>query len=399
VGVHGLNVPEGWLNPFFGTALEIDWGNIITDVNRKISEDGYSLFSAMFMMMLFKGVLVSLAGPAPNYDMQKILATKSPSEASKMSGFVSAILMPVRYIMIAGFAALGIIFYDKLDLLVGGSLDFEQILPSSINLFVPTGLLGLLLAGLLAAFMSTFAGTLNAAQAYVTNDIFLKYIKPNANQKTIKISNYVIGITVVIVSIILGIQAKNVNQVVQLLVSALWGGYTAANVLKWYWWRFNSHGYFWGMFAGIIISAIPMVFPELLAGLFPGFAPDIRILYYFPIILVGSLVGCIAATYLTEPTDFDVLKKFYKNVKPWGFWKPIHELVLSEDPKFLKNSNFKRDAFNIIIGILWQTSLVALPMYIIFHEFTAGVITLVIAIIFTFVLKKSWYDKLHEYDN
>jgi Na+/proline symporter len=399
VGVHGLNVPEGWLNPFFGTALEIDWGNIITDVNRKISEDGYSLFSAMFMMMLFKGVLVSLAGPAPNYDMQKILATKSPSEASKMSGFVSAILMPVRYIMIAGFAALGIIFYDKLDLLVGGVLDFEQILPSSINLFVPTGLLGLLLAGLLAAFMSTFAGTLNAAQAYVTNDIFLKYIKPNANQKTIKISNYVIGITVVIVSIILGIQAKNVNQVVQLLVSALWGGYTAANVLKWYWWRFNSHGYFWGMFAGIIISAIPMVFPELLAGLFPGFAPDIRILYYFPIILVGSLAGCIIATYLTEPTDYDILKKFYKNVKPWGFWKPIHELILSEDPTFLKNSNFKRDSFNIIIGILWQTSLVALPMYVIFHEFIAGIITFVIAIILTLVLKKSWYDKLHEYDN
>jgi Na+/proline symporter len=353
----------------------------------------------MFMMMLFKGVLVSLAGPAPNYDMQKILATKSPSEASKMSGFVSAILMPVRYIMIAGFAALGIIFYDKLDLLVGGVLDFEQILPSSINLFVPTGLLGLLLAGLLAAFMSTFAGTLNAAQAYVTNDIFLKYIKPNANQKTIKISNYVIGITVVIVSIILGIQAKNVNQVVQLLVSALWGGYTAANVLKWYWWRFNSHGYFWGMFAGIIISAIPMVFPELLAGLFPGFAPDIRILYYFPIILVGSLAGCIIATYLTEPTDYDILKKFYKNVKPWGFWKPIHELILSEDPTFLKNSNFKRDSFNIIIGILWQTSLVALPMYVIFHEFIAGIITFVIAIILTLVLKKSWYDKLHEYDN
>ena len=126
--------------------------------------------------MLFKGVLISIAGPAPNYDMQKILATKSPSEASKMSGFVSAILMPVRYLMIAGFAALGIIFYDKLDLVVGGVIDFEQILPSTINQFVPVGLLGLLLAGLIAAFMSTFAGTLNAAQAYVTNDIYLKYI-------------------------------------------------------------------------------------------------------------------------------------------------------------------------------------------------------------------------------
>ena len=398
VGANGLNVPDGWMNPFFGKNLAMDWTNIITDVNKKIAEDGYSLFSAMFMMMLFKGVLVSFAGPAPNYDMQKILATKSPSEASKMSGFVSAILMPVRYIMIAGFAALGIIFYVQLDLMAGGVMDFEQILPSTINLFVPTGLLGLLLAGLLAAFMSTFSGTLNAAQAYVTNDIFLKYIKPNASEKTIKISNYIIGILVVVISIILGIQAKNVNQVLQLLVSALWGGYTAANVLKWYWWRFNSHGYFWGMLAGIVISAVPMVYPELLTTLFPNFAADIRILYYFPIILVGSLIGCILATYLTKPTDEKVLMKFYRNVRPWGFWKPIHQLVISENPEFVKNSNFKRDLFNITIGIVWQTSLVALPMYIIFHEFLAGSITLIIAITLTIILKKTWYDKLHEYD-
>ena len=398
VSDQGLVVPEGWLNPFWGESLNIDWSNIIPAVNNKIAEDGYSLFSAMFMMMLFKGVFVSFAGPAPNYDMQKILATKSPSEASKMSGFVSAILMPVRYIMIAGFAALGIIYYDKLNINVAGVLDFEQILPSTINQFVPTGLLGLLLAGLLAAFMSTFSGTLNAAQAYVTNDIYLKYIKPDASRNTIKFANYIIGLIVVVVSIALGIQAKNVNQVLQLIVSALWGGYTAANVLKWYWWRFNSYGYFWGMMSGIIISAFPMVFPTMLETLFPNFAADIRILYYFPIILIGSTIFSVVATFMSPPTDVKVLKDFYKNVKPWGFWKPIQELVEKENTNFVKNSNFKRDILNIVIGVLWQTSLVALPMYFIFHEFLAGVVTLVIAIVLTLVLKKTWYDKLHEFD-
>ncbi|MCB0750210.1 MAG: Na+:solute symporter [Ignavibacteriae bacterium] len=398
VGDYGLVVPEGWLNPFFGESLNIDWGKIIPAVNGKIEEDGYSLFMAMFMMMLFKGAFISFAGPAPNYDMQKILATKSPSEASKMSGFVSAILMPVRYLMIAGFAALGIIFYDKLNINVAGVLDFEQILPSTINQFVPTGLLGLLLAGLLAAFMSTFSGTLNAAQAYVTNDIYLKYINPNSSKNSIKIANYIIGLVVVVVSIVLGIQAKNVNQVLQLIVSALWGGYTAANVLKWYWWRFNSYGYFWGMMSGIIISAFPMLFPTMLETLFPNFAADIRILYYFPIILVGSIIFSIVATFMSSPTDEKVLKDFYKNVKPWGFWMPIQELVEKEDSQFIKNGNFKRDMFNIIIGILWQTSLVALPMYFVFHEFLAGVVTLVVALVLTLVLKKTWYNKLHEFD-
>jgi Na+/proline symporter len=398
VADHGLLVPEGWMTPFFGATMDIDWSSFIADINQKIAEDGYSLFSAMFMMMLFKGVLVSLAGPAPNYDMQKILSTKSPSEASKMSGFVSIVLMPVRYLMISGFAALGIIFYDKLNLEFAGVIDFEQVLPSVINLFVPTGLLGLLLAGLLAAFMSTFSGTLNAAQAYVTNDIFLKYIKPDASRNTIKYTNYAVGLIVVVVSIFLGVQAKNVNQVLQLIVSALWGGYTASNVLKWYWWRFNSHGYFWGMLSGIVVAGLPLVFDGLLQSLFPDFAPDIRILYYFPVIFISSLIVCILATYLTPATDIEVLKTFYKNVRPWGFWKPIHDLVINEDPLFKENINFKKDMFNVVIGTLWQTSLVALPMYLVFHEFTSAIVTAGISIVLTYILKKTWYDKLHEMD-
>lgn len=398
IGTYGLNVPAGWMDPFFGYSLDIDWSNYIADVNNKIAEDGYSLFSAMFMMMLFKGILISIAGPAPNYDMQKILATKSPSEAAKMSGFVSVILMPVRYLMIAGFAALAIIYYDQLNLLVAGEIDFEQILPSTINQFVPTGLLGLLLAGLIAAFMSTFAGTLNAAQAYVTNDIYLKYIKPDASTNSIKITNYVVGIIVVIISISLGTQAKNVNQVLQIIVSALWGGYTASNVLKWYWWRFNSYGYFWGMFSGIVVAALPMIFTDLLPALFPNFAPDIRILYYFPVILIISTIGSIIATFLTKPTDEETLKQFYKNVKPWGFWSPIHTKVVAENPSFVRNKNFKRDMFNVVIGVVWQTALVTLPMFLVFHEFSYAFLTAIVGGVTTLILKKTWWDRLHEMD-
>lgn len=396
VGQHGIHVPDGWMSPFFGKNLGIDWTSYISEVNQKVAEDGYTLFTAFFMMMLCKGVLLSLAGPAPNYDMQKILATKSPSDAAKMSGFVSVILMPVRYLMIAGFFVLGIIFYDKLDLMVAGKIDFEQILPSAIDQFVPTGLLGLLLAGLLAAFMSTFAGTLNAAQAYVTNDIYLKYINPKASNKTIKSTNYIVGIIVVVISIFLGMMAKNVNQVLQLLVSALWGGYTAANVLKWYWWRFNSHGYFWGMVTGIVVAAIPMVFTNVLPTLFPSVAPDIRILYFFPFILIPSLIGCIVATYLTKPTDRETLKEFYRKVRPWGFWNPIKREVLAEDHNFRVNKNFKLDMFNVLLGIIWQTALVMLPIYLVLHKFGPMFVVLAIVAVASVILKFTWWDKLAE---
>ena len=377
-----LVVPKGWMNPFFGARLDLNWTGIINEVNAKIASDGYSLFSIFFSVMLFKGILVSAAGPAPNYDMQKILSTKSPKDAAKMSGFVSVVLMPTRYFMIAGFAVLGLLFYDKLDLIVGDRIDFEQILPSAISQFVPVGFMGLLLAGLLAAFMSTFAGTLNAAQAYIVNDIYLKYLRPRASRKQMSRTNYITGITVVGLSVVFGFFALDVNDVLQWIVSALWGAYTASNVLKWYWWRFNGYGFFWGMLTGIVTA---LIFSKIFTFL------D---LYYFPLILVVSLAGALIGTYTSPPTDEEALKNFYKNVKPWGFWKPIHDKVVADDPAFRRNTDFWRDMLNVLIGIIAQTALVIFPIYIILRKMLPLGISLAIIVLSFIVMKRTWWDRL-----
>lgn len=384
--VETLNVPDGWGTPFFGHTLsDLDWTGKIDEVNKKIASDGYSLFSIFFMMMLFKGLLVSIAGPAPTYDMQKILSTKSPKEAAKMSGFVSVVLMPIRYFMIAGFAILGLLYYDRLNLMVAGEIDFEQILPSAIAEFVPIGFMGLLLAGLLAAFNSTFAGTLNAAQAYIVNDIYLRYIKPEASNNQMKNMNYIVGVLVVIVSIIFGIFAQDVNSMLQWIVSALYGSYIVSNVLKWYWWRFNGYGYFWGMVAGLIPALIfPYVFSETLD------------LYYFPWLLLISIIGALLGTFLTKPTDEETLKEFYRTVNPWGFWGPIKRKVMAENPGFKPNKNFKMDMFNVVIGIIAQTALVALPIYIVLRDTMPIWITIIITVICAIILKKTWWDRLPE---
>jgi len=383
--VETLSVPEGWHSPFFGWNLDLDWRGVIDEVNTKIASDGYSLFTIFFMMMVFKGLLVSIAGPAPTYDMQKVLSTKSPKEAAKMSGFVSVVLMPIRYFMIAGFAVLGILYYDRLNLMVGGQIDFEQILPSAIAEFVPIGFMGVLLAGLLAAFNGTFAGTLNAAQAYIVNDIFLRYVKPEASNRQIRNMNYIVGIVVVIVSIIFGVFAQDVNSMLQWIVSALYGSYVVSNVLKWYWWRFNAYGYFWGMVAGLIPALVfPYVFSETLD------------LYYFPWLLLISIAGALLGTLLTKPTDEATLKEFYKTVNPWGFWGPVKRKVMAEDPSFQPNKNFKMDMFNVVIGTIAQTALVALPIYVVLQEALPIGITIVVTIICGFILKKTWWDRLPE---
>ncbi len=378
-----FNVPDGWMSPWFGWHLNMDWTGIINEVNRQITSDQYSLFTIVFMLMVFKGILGSSAGPAPNYDMQKTLATRSPREASLMSFFVNIVLMPTRYLMIAGFVVLGVIFYDKMHLVSGGVLDFEQILPAAINEFVPAGFTGLLLAGLAAAFVGTFAGTLNAAQAYISNDLYLKYINPKASPQRTAGMNYAIGLLVVIVSITIGFFAKNVNNMLQWIVSGLFGSYVGANVLKWYWWRFNSYGYFWGMAAGLVPALVfPLIWPGKLA------------LLYFPYLLALSLAGCFLGTFLSDPTDMETLKKFYKNVRPWGAWGPVRRLVEVEDPSFQRNRDFKRDAVNVVVGTIWQTGLVAAPFYLVLMKWKYLAIVIAIIAVTSYFLKKNWYDKL-----
>lgn len=381
-----LEVPAGWTNPFFGWKLEdLDWSSRIREVNEKIKSDGFTLFGAFFMMMVFKGILASLAGPAPNYDMQKVLSTRSPKEAAMMSGIVSVVLIPVRYAMIIGFAVLALLYYDQLNLSTATGIDFEKILPSAINNFVPVGLTGLLLAGLLAAFMGTFAGTLNAAQAYIVNDIYLRYLQPQASNRSIARMNYLSGILVTLVSIILGLFAKDVNSILQWIVSALYGGYVAANVLKWHWWRFNGNGFFWGMLAGIVPA---LIFPHIL--------PDMLELYYFPLIFIMSLAGCVIGTYASPAADMDTLKHFYRTVRPWGWWKPVHEQVMAETPDFVPNKKFGLDMFNVVIGIVAQVTLTLLPIYAVLAMKTPLIITVVILALALLILRKTWWKRLDE---
>lgn len=377
------STPKGWDSPFFGWNLDLDWSNILPSIMERIKADQYSLFSVFVMMMLFKGVFMSMAGPAANYDMQKILACRSPKEAALMSGSVSVILLIPRYLMIMGFTVLALVFFKHEFSAMGGKMDFETILPLAISRFAKAGLIGLILAGLLAAFMSTFSSTVNAAQAYLVNDVFLKFYKKNINAKIQIRLSYLVSISIVIISTIIGFYVENINSVLQWIVSALYGGYIAANVLKWHWWKFNGGGFFWGMLAGIFGAIIlPQFFPNTLA------------LYFFPILFLLSLIGCFLGTYLSKPTDEKVLIDFYVRVRPWGIWKKVHQKAIEQYPDLKANNHFKRDMFNIVIGIVWQCALTLVPMYIVIQQNVPLIGTILILGITTLILKKNWYDKM-----
>ena len=379
-------IPHGWRNVFFGWRLHLDWTGILDSANKKIQEDGYSLFTIFFTFMLFKGVLQSGAGPLPNYDMQRVLSTRTPKEAAKMSGLVSVVLLIPRYMLITGLTVLALAFFSGQLKAMGASVDFERILPFAMRNFLPVGLLGLLIAALMAAFMSTFAATVNAAPAYIVNDIYKRYINPTASERTYVRMSYLTSVLVVVVGTSVGLLIHSLNDIIEWIVAALYGGYTASNLLKWHWWRFNSYGYFWGMVGGILAA---MIVPALMS--------NVLTLYTFPIIFLLSLVGCIAGSLLTKPDNEEVLKNFYIKVRPWGFWKPVHEKVVQEYPGLEANKGFKRDAFNIVIGIIWQTALTAAGIFLVIQEFTSLLICAGIIVVTSLILKINWYDKITDY--
>ncbi len=398
-------IPEEWNSILFGMELEGFWDGKLQAFNDLIDSQGYKMFGAFIGMSLFKGIFASIAGPTPSYDMQRILSTRSVKEAAYMSGFTNLILFIPRYLLIGGIVVIGLVFLtpemSAMDSI--GSNDLEIILPKVINFHVPVGIKGLLLAGLLAAFMSTFSAFVNSGPAYIVNDIYKKYFKPEASPKHYIKASHIASFGVVIIGVIMGFFADSINSLTLWITSALYGGYVAANFLKWIWWRFNGWGYFWGMLAGLIIATLQFLLDQNKANFEMGTwlydLAQIPAIYVFPIIFFVSLLGSFIGTWLTPATNMETLKSFYSSVKPWGWWNPVYKVLKAEDASFTKNNNFISDMANCVIGVIWQSSMIVLPIYFMVRDYPKTLWALLVFVITSIILKFTWLDKVKKYKN
>ncbi|MFD2941757.1 sodium:solute symporter family protein [Flavobacterium notoginsengisoli] len=401
IQINSVITPE-WKNVFFGWEFETQWSDKFETFNRLIDTEGYKMFGAFIGMTLFKGFFASVAGPTPSYDLQRVLSTKSVKEAAYMSGFTNLILFIPRYLLITGIVVIALVnLAPELNANVNlTGADLELLMPKVVNLYIPVGIKGILLAGLLAAFMSGFSAFVNAGPAYIVNDIYKKYFKPVAsNQHYIKVSQ-ISSFLVVGLGVFMGFFADSINSLTLWITSALYGGYVAANFLKWIWWRFNGWGYFWGMVGGLIAASLQFVLDQnkgnLAAGTFLHDLSQVPSIYLFPLIFGMSILGCLLGTYLSKPTDIEVLKSFYTNVRPWGFWTPVYKQLKAEDQSFQKNNDFYLDMMNCVIGIIWQSSMILLPIYFIIRDYPKAGVALVVFLVTTTVLKFTWLDRVRK---
>jgi Na+/proline symporter len=286
-----------------------------------------------------------------------------------------------RFLLIAGITVLGLVFFSPDLAAMGAKVNFEKILPNVLNKYVPVGLKGILIAALLASFMSTFVSTVNSGAAYVVNDIYKRYLNPTAPARRQVMLGWITSGAVVLLGIVFGLTTSNVHKVTEWIVSALIPAFVAPNVLKWHWWRFNGYGFFAGMVAGTAAAVLKL-------------AVNIHPVFGFLLILAISSAASVLVCLWTRPEEDGVLKSFYRNVRPWGLWEPIYQKCLAEDPSFQRNREFRRDTFNIAVGLVWQTSLVTGPIYLAIQHWHEMWVSLAVFLVTSLILKFSWYDHL-----
>jgi len=402
-------VPKTWDNVLFGWTLDLDWAGVAAAARPEnqvvaqsaiatIASEGHSYFALFMGLMTFQGIFKALAGPAPNYDMQRLLSAKSPSEAAKVSGFVNLVLLFPRYLMIAGMAVLAVVFIGpewtrmQAEAVAAGkpfSGDFDAILPWVVHKFLPPGLLGLTLAGLLSAFMATYSASLNAAPAYVVNDIYKKYFNPDAEQKTYVRLSYLTSFLFAVIAAAIGWQLKSFNDIISWITTGLYGGYTVANVVKWYWWRLNGTGYAASMGLGVVAAMAMTIYKDPTGHPIDGLAA-------FPWLFAALVVVAVAGSYLTKPTDMETLKVFYKKTRPWGLWGPVYRALKADEPDVLPNRDFGIDMVNVAVGVVWQTALTASAIFLVIHAMDKFYITAALALACTVFLKFSLWDRLRD---
>ncbi len=379
--------PAGWDNIFPSVHLNLDWSHLMPALTDRIYDskgDGYSLFMFFVGILLFRGILTSMAGPTPNYSIQHILSTRSPREAALENMVMAFVSLTPRFLLIAAIAVLSLVFFSH-DLAhlanQGKDAKFEEILPNMLNsVYIPIGFKGILVAALLASFMSTFVSTVNSGAAYVVNDIYKRYINPHASPKRSVALGWITSSGVILLGVVFGFTTSNVHAVTTWITAALVPAFVAPNVLKWHWWRFNGWGFCAGMVGG---TAGALVIPS-------SVGPVALSLLVLAISVVASVGVCLA----TKPESEAILMHFYRQVRPWGFWGPIYERCRAEDPTFQRNHDFWRDWFNIVIGLVWQVTLVAAPIYFVIQHWRELWISLGVCAVTSLILKFTWYDYL-----
>lgn len=347
----------------------------------------YSFFGALVAVWVAKGLLLCLSGPEQLYDFQRFLAAKDERDASKL-GALWGVIHTVRWSFAMAIAVMAIMGIGNAALDAQLKADPETALPLIIGSMLPVGLVGFMLAALLSGFLATFSSTVNGGAAYLVKDVYQRYINPNATDKTLIRASYISSALLIVTGLIISVFGTSINTAFLWIFGTLAAGILPPNVLRWYWWRLNGQGYAAGVFGGMILS-LGQVFLDTTV-----LSEPLPLYIGFPVIAILSTTVTIAVSLMTQPTDIETLKNFYRQVQPAGAWQPARQAVLNDTPGFKKQSPFKLDLLNTSVALVGITALYVSMLYLILHRLQIGFSLLATTLVCTVILYFTWYKTL-----
>ncbi|MGB0837023.1 MAG: sodium:solute symporter family protein [Flavobacteriaceae bacterium] len=331
------------------------------------------------------------------YIAQRMLAAKNENHAIGATFFFNIMhyaLRPWPWILVA-LASL-IVYPDIMSIkeafpLIDDSKLGHDLAYSAMLTKLPSGLLGLVLASLIAAYMSTISTHLNWGSSYIVNDFYKEQVNPKASEKELVRVGRLSTVILMVVSAGIALLLTNAVQLFTYIL--MFGAGTGLIfILRWFWWRINA----WSEISAMIVSGVvSIVFnissvSEVLfsdTGLMPGYMK-------FPMIVLITSIVWVAVTFLTPAEDQEVLEAFYKKTQPGGpGWKKVidkaekdgHDLTSGEGPW-----SVPAGILAMILGMFLIYGALFTTGYLIYGETSKAVLTGALAIVSGFGLYKVW---------
>ncbi len=275
--------------------------------------------------------------------------------------------------------------------------------PAMLREYLPAGLLGLVVASLIAAYMSTTASHINWGSSYLVNDFYGRFYNPNATEKQKVAVGRISTVTIMVLSVILALILQSALQAFQYILM-IGAGTGLIYILRWFWWRINAFSEISSMIAAVAFSLIFIAIENFGITYLENGAIEVLGIpstetYWAIIRFVGVVVltsaTWIIVTLLTKPVKEETLRSFYTKIRPGGpGWQPVVDRARAENVELIKEADLKWDVpTGIICMILGSISIYSILFTIgnlLYGNISQAGIFFALAAVSSYLLYRSW---------
>ncbi|MCF8262114.1 MAG: Na+:solute symporter [Melioribacteraceae bacterium] len=252
---------------------------------------------------------------------------------------------------------------------------------------LPSGFFGLVVASLIAAYMSTIGTHLNWGASYIVNDFYKRFVNPSASEKTlVKMGRYS-TVLLMILAAIVALWLENAKQAFDILLQ-IGAGTGLIFILRWFWWRINA---FTEISAMVVSFLVAVLFKVIIPEAANGETPEWYQLSHWQLVIgiVITTTTWLTVTFLTKPEDEETLKGFVKRTRPGGIgWKNINAKLEAEGHKPIEHQ-LALEIFMMIAGITTVYSALMASGFWLYGNVAGGLISSIIAVIAFYLIFRS----------